>query len=64
MKALNKKKHVLFCLKYQKEEGRLEGEAKAEGGMLQQKTAGKNKNTGKYARDSVWNSGKALKVDL
>lgn len=65
MKALNKKEHVLFCLKYQKEEGRLKNEVEAERGMPQRKTAGKNKNTGKkYACDSVWNRGKALKVDL
>lgn len=47
MKALNKKEHVLFCLKYQKEEGRLKNEVEAERGMPQRKTAGKNKNTGK-----------------
>lgn len=63
MKALNKKEHVLFRLKYQKQEGRLKDEAEAERGMLQRKTAGKNKTTGKYACDSVWNRGKALKLD-
>lgn len=55
---------VFVSFKISKRRGKAGREAKAEGGMLQQKTAGKNKNTGKYARDSVWKRGKALKVDL
>lgn len=43
LKIKKKKKHVLFHLKYQKEEGIPKDKAQAECSMLQQKRAGKNK---------------------